>query len=110
VRSFSAWAVLRNWRWIAPARPIPINAAEREIDELAFDILATQQPAAVDLRFILAVTKINADLERVGDQAVNIAERVMDLIELPAVDLPVDIARMATAVSAMVRRALESCV
>ena len=87
-----------------------INAAEREIDEMAFDILATQQPAAVDLRFILAVTKINADLERVGDQAVNIAERVMDLIELPAVELPVDIARMATAVSAMVRRALESFV
>src|SRR5438094_5414293 len=85
-----------------------INAAEREIDELAFDILATQQPAATDLRFILAVTKINADLERVGDQAVNIAERVMDMIELPKVDLPVDVPRMATAVSAMVRRALES--
>jgi phosphate transport system protein len=87
-----------------------INAAEREIDELAFDILATQQPAAVDLRFILAVTKINADLERVGDQAVNIAERIMDLIELPEVPLPVDIPRMATAVSAMVRRSLESFV
>ena len=87
-----------------------INAAEREIDELAFDILATQQPAAIDLRFILAVTKINSDLERVGDQAVNIAERVMDLIELPVVELPVDIARMATAVGAMVRRALESFV
>ena len=55
-----------------------INIAEREIDELAFDLLAMQQPMAVDLRFILAVTKINADLERVGDQAVNIAERVMD--------------------------------
>src|SRR6266481_6599124 len=87
-----------------------INVAEREIDEMAFDILATQQPAAVDLRFILAVTKINSDLERVGDQAVNIAERVMDMIELPAADLPVDIPRMATAVGAMVRRALESFV
>jgi len=87
-----------------------INAAEREIDELAFDILATQQPAAVDLRFLLAVTKINSDLERVGDQAVNIAERVMDMIGLPAVELPVDIPRMATAASAMVRRALESFV
>ena len=123
-RNCSAWEVWRSSRWTAPARPTPsaisraarlvleneslINAAEREIDEMAFDILATQQPTAVDLRFILAVTKINADLERVGDQAVNIAERVMDLIELPAVDLPVDIARMATAVSAMVRRALES--
>jgi phosphate transport system protein len=85
-----------------------INIAEREIDELAFDLLAMQQPMAVDLRFILAVTKINADLERVGDQAVNIAERVMDMVELPKVDLPVDVPRMATAVSAMVRRALES--
>src|SRR5260370_8014907 len=75
-----------------------INAAEREIDELAFDILATQQPAATDLRFILAVTKINADLERVGDQAVNIAELVMDILELPAVQLPAPIARMTTPV------------
>ncbi|HTC56479.1 MAG TPA: phosphate signaling complex protein PhoU [Candidatus Sulfotelmatobacter sp.] len=85
-----------------------INTAEREIDEAAFDLLAMQQPMAVDLRFILAVTKINSDLERVGDQAVNIAERVMDMVELPAADLPVDIARMGAAVSAMVRRALES--
>jgi phosphate transport system protein len=85
-----------------------INIAEREIDELAFDLLAMQQPMAVDLRFILAVTKINADLERVGDQAVNIAERVMDMVDLPKADLPVDIPRMAAAVSAMVRRALES--
>ena len=85
-----------------------INAAEREIDELAFDLLALQQPMAVDLRFILAVTKINSDLERVGDQAVNIVERVMDMIELPVAELPIDIPRMATASSAMVRRALES--
>ncbi len=85
-----------------------INAVEREIDEQAFDLLAMQQPMAVDLRFILAVTKINSDLERVGDQAVNIAERVMDMVELPQIDLPVDIPRMAAAVSAMVRRALES--
>src|SRR5215472_5739898 len=85
-----------------------INAAEREIDEVAFDLLAMQQPMAVDLRFILAVTKINSDLERVGDQAVNIAERVMDMVELPPADLPIDIPRMATASSAMVRRALES--
>lgn len=85
-----------------------INAAEREIDELAFDLLAMQQPMAVDLRFILAVTKINSDLERVGDQAVNIAERVMDLADLPKLDLPVDIPRMSSAVAAMVRRSLES--
>ena len=54
-----------------------INLTEREIDEAAFDLLAMQQPMAVDLRFILAVTKINSDLERVGDQAVNIAEDVI---------------------------------
>jgi phosphate transport system protein len=87
-----------------------INLAEREIDEQAFDLLALQQPAAVDLRFILAVTKINSDLERVGDQAVNIAERVMDMVELPKAELPIDIPRMAAAVAAMVRRSLESFV
>src|SRR5437762_2947547 len=54
-----------------------INLTEREIDEMAFDLLAMQQPMAVDLRFILAVTKINADLERVADHATNIAEDVI---------------------------------
>ena len=52
--------------------------------------------------------KINADLERVGDQAVNIAQRVLDLISEPEVQLPVDIPRMADSVSTMVQRALES--
>jgi phosphate transport system protein len=85
-----------------------INEAEREIDELALDLLAMQQPMAIDLRFILAVLKINADLERVGDQAVNIAQRVLDLISEPEVQLPVDIPRMAASVSTMVQRALES--
>ena len=85
-----------------------INEAEREIDELALDLLAMQQPMAVDLRFILAVLKINADLERVGDQAVNIAQRVLDLLSEPEIQLPVDIPRMADSVSTMVQRALES--
>ena len=85
-----------------------INMAEREIDELAVDLLAMQQPLAVDLRFITAVMKINADLERVGDQAVNIAERIMDMIKRPGADLPVDIPRMASTAAGMVRRALES--
>ncbi len=85
-----------------------INSAEREIDSIALDLMAMQQPMAVDLRFILAVVKINADLERVGDQAVNIAERVIDMMELPATELPVDVPRMANAASAMVQRALES--
>jgi|SRR5271157_3871905 len=85
-----------------------INQAEREIDELALDLLAMQQPMAIDLRFILAVVKINADLERVGDQAVNIAQRVLDLISEPEVQLPVDIPRMAEFVGTMVQRSLES--
>ena len=85
-----------------------INQAERDIDELALDLLAMQQPMAVDLRFILAVVKINADLERVGDQAVNIAQRLLDLISEPEVQLPVDIPRMAGSVTTMVQRALES--
>ena len=85
-----------------------INRTERGIDELALDLLAMQQPMAVDLRFITAVMKINADLERVGDQAVNIAERVMNLVKLPEAELPIDVPRMASTVSGMVRRALES--
>jgi len=85
-----------------------INMIEREIDELGLDLLAMQQPMAVDLRFVTAVMKINADLERVGDQAVNIAERVISTVSLPEIDLPIDIQRMAGAASGMVRRALEA--
>ena len=55
----------------------------------------------------MAVIKINADLERVGDQAVNIAQRVLDLISEPPVELPVDVPKMASSVSTMVQRALE---
>jgi len=82
---------------------------ERAIDELALDLLAMQQPMAVDLRFIVAVLKINSDIERVGDQAVNIAQRTMDLLTEPEVaEIPVDIARMTATVLTMMRRALES--
>ncbi|HLY99243.1 MAG TPA: phosphate signaling complex protein PhoU [Candidatus Angelobacter sp.] len=85
-----------------------INAAEREVDELAMDLLAMQQPMAVDLRFIIACIKINADLERVGDQAVNIAERVLDLSRHPKSSVNADIARMATLSINMVREALNA--
>lgn len=85
-----------------------INASEREIDEIAVDLLAMQQPMAVDLRFLFSVIKINADLERVGDQAVNIAERVLDLYKLPVVELPVDIARMASIAAGMVHQSLQA--
>ncbi len=85
-----------------------INRMEREIDQLALDLLAMEQPMAVDLRFILAVIRINADLERVGDQAVNIANRVKELGTLQSTDIPVDIPRLASLSSAMVRKALQS--
>jgi phosphate transport system protein len=85
-----------------------INAVEREVDEMAIDLLAMQQPMAVDLRFIIACIKINADLERVGDQAVNIAERVMDLASYPKSSVNADIARMATLAINMVREALNA--
>ena len=52
-----------------------INAAETVVDEMAYELLAKEQPMAIDLRFILSVIKINGDLERIGDQAANIAER-----------------------------------
>jgi len=85
-----------------------INASEREIDEIAVDLLAMQQPMAVDLRFLFSVIKINADLERVGDQAVNIAERVFDMSKFALAELPVDIARMASIASGMVHQSLEA--
>jgi phosphate transport system protein len=85
-----------------------INRMEREIDGLALDLLAMEQPMAVDLRFILSVIRINADLERVGDQAVNIAGRVQDLGTQANVELPVDIPRLAQLAGAMVRKALQA--
>jgi len=85
-----------------------INRMEREIDQLALDLLAMEQPMAVDLRFILSVIRINVDLERMGDQAVNIAGRVLDLGRQANVDLPVDIPRLALLAAAMVRKALQA--
>jgi phosphate transport system protein len=85
-----------------------INRMEREIDGLALDLLAMEQPMAVDLRFILSVIRINADLERVGDQAVNIAGRVLDLGTQANADLPVDIPKLALLAAAMVRKALQA--
>ena len=85
-----------------------INRYEREIDQMALDLLAMEQPMAVDLRFILAVIKINADVERVGDAAVNVTERVRELQAFPVAELPVDILRMSAMATDMVRRALQA--
>ncbi len=87
---------------------LAIDRFEREIDQMALDLLAMEQPMAIDLRFILAVIKINADLERVGDAASSISDRVRDLQAFPVVDLPVDIPRMASLAAAMVRKSLQA--
>lgn len=87
---------------------LAINKLEREIDQMALDLLAMEQPMAIDLRFILSVIRINADLERVGDQAVNIAVRVREMDPFANVDLPVDIPKLASLALAMVRRALQA--
>src|SRR3984885_3033622 len=67
-----------------------INTAQRELDEMAYELLAKEQPMAIDLRFILAVIKISGDLERVGDQSMGIARRTKEILSLEAVELPVD--------------------
>ena len=85
-----------------------INRMERDIDQAALDLLAMEQPTAIDLRFILSVIKINADLERVGDAAKSIAERVRNMEQMGMVDLPVDVPRMASLAADMVRKSLQA--
>ncbi len=87
-----------------------INTAHREVDELAYDLLAMEQPMAVDLRFILAVIKINGDLERIGDQAMSIVYRCLDLIDQEPVDLPVDIASMGDYANMMIRASVQALI
>lgn len=85
-----------------------INAAERSVDEMAYDLLAKEQPMAIDLRFILSVIKINGDLERIGDQATNIAQRAQSMQNLPQISLPIDISEMGEKVGVMIRTAIQS--
>ena len=85
-----------------------INSLEIEIDNAVVDILALKQPVATDLRLILAVQKINNDLERIGDHAVNIAESAVELIRTPANEPLLEIPRMADITKAMLRHALDS--
>jgi len=87
-----------------------INAAEREVDEMAYELLSREQPMAIDLRFILSVIKINGDLERIGDQSVNIAQRARSLEKLPRVALPVDIVRMGEHAGKMTQLAIQALV
>ncbi len=85
-----------------------INTAQRELDEMAYELLAKEQPMAIDLRFILAVIKINGDLERVGDQSVGITRRTKDILKTEEVDLPVDFAAMGEFAGRMIRSAIQA--
>lgn len=87
-----------------------INQMEIRIDEDATRLLATQQPMAKDLRFLTAAIKINNDLERMGDLAVNIVERALSLTAHPPIHPAVDIPRMADLVERMVHDSLDSFV
>jgi phosphate transport system protein len=85
-----------------------INRLELEIDKLVTSILALEQPVASDLRFITAASKINSNLERIGDLAVNIAERFESLIQHPHPVCRTDIPKLAELAESMVKRALEA--
>ena len=85
-----------------------INLLDIEIDEMAMGLLALRQPMATDLRFITSAMKIGSDLERIGDLAVNIAERTMDLLKHPQLKPLIDIPRMAELAQEMVRDALNA--
>lgn len=85
-----------------------INTLEVEIDNAVVDLLALQQPVAVDLRFILAAQKINNDLERIGDHAVNIAESAIKCAQLAPVERPGEIVQMTTIAKAMLRSAIDA--
>lgn len=79
-----------------------VNLIEIDIDELCMKLLALRQPMASDLRFITSAMKIAAELERMGDQAVNIAERTEELLKYPLLKPLIDIPRMATIAQEMV--------
>lgn len=85
-----------------------IDTAQRELDEMAYELLAKEQPVAVDLRFIFSVIKINGDLERIGDQSMSIVRRTKEILPLDAVELPVDFAGMGEFAGQMIRTALQA--
>jgi phosphate transport system protein len=89
---------------------VEINNLQIEIDERCLKILATQTPVAVDLRFIAAAMKINSDLERMGDQAVNIAESTLKCLGQPPLKPFIDLPRMASLAQEMTRDSLDAFV
>ena len=85
-----------------------IDTAQRELDEMAYELLAKEQPMAIDLRFILAVIKINGDLERIGDQSMSITRRTKEVLDYEIAELPVDFAAMGDHAAQMIRTALQA--
>jgi len=87
-----------------------VDALELEIDKQCVDLLALRQPLAIDLRFITSLIKITNNLERMGDLAVNIAERVIPLSQEPQLKPLIDIPRMATITQTMVKDSIDAFV
>jgi len=92
------------------ARDDEIDHRELEIEEECLKILALHQPVAIDLRFIVAAMKINNDLERIGDLAVNIARKAESLANEPEMPMPFDIAGMWDKTQAMLRDSINALV
>jgi phosphate transport system protein len=89
---------------------IEIDQMEVKVEEECLKILALHQPVAIDLRFIITALKINSDLERIGDLAVNIAERSQFLSTRKPIDMPFDFEVMAEKTQAMVKKSLDALV
>jgi len=89
---------------------VDIDHKEVEVEESCLKVLALHQPVAGNLRFIVAVLKINNDLERIGDLAVNIAERAAYLATQPALDMGFDFSTMSTKTQAMLKDSLDALV
>jgi phosphate transport system protein len=87
-----------------------VNQLHMDIDEVALGMIALRQPTATDLRFITAAMKINTDLERIGDQAINIVEQAEKLVSVPLVKPLIDIPRMAEIAEEMLKAALDAFV
>ncbi len=87
-----------------------LDIAEVDLEEECLKTLALNQPVAGDLRLIVTVLKINNDLERIGDLAVNIAERVLSLADHPEITLPFDFNRMSGVAQVMLHRSIEALI
>ena len=87
-----------------------INKLDKEIEEKCIDLVALRQPVARELRFIATAIKINAHLERIGDMAVNIAEKAIPLNEEPPVKPYIDLPRMSDTTQDMIRKSLDALV